>query len=256
MGNLLDPRPGASPPGASGLGDSGPGDSGSGNSRPAPPTGSPANQPEPPADLSPAADPGTTAEPDPAPPLPEVPLMSAAEQDEALAKVRELIRRADWKRMKTEAEALTVARLSDRNQSQAEALYEVADLATYYREGIERAVEELQVGNDFAITNALRVIVVETGDDLLTIRYNKRNRSFSFNEFPFSLAHKLASFQVPNNPTGQAAQAVYQAVAPKSTDAYREEAIERLAAIDGQVEGADPVRLAETIELIYQSAEP
>ncbi len=74
---------------------------------------------------------------------------------------------------------------------------------------------ELEVGNDFEISNSLRVLVVETGDDLLTIRYNKKNRSFKFDEFPFSLAHKLAAFQIPDSPTGQAAKAVYQAIAPK-----------------------------------------
>jgi len=54
---------------------------------------------------------------------------------------------------------------------------------------------------------------IEKGDDLLVVRYNEKNRSFTFDEFPFSLAHKLASFSVSDSPTGEAAKAVYQAIA-------------------------------------------
>ena len=246
MGNLLDGRLDDSQPPS-------PTDNLAVQSEP-PMITSPATDPIPNTDSTPNIDLTTKKEPEPA--VPAVPMMEASQQDVALAKVRQLIRDADWDKMKAEAESLKSAPLSDENQVRAEALYELADLATYYREGIERAVKELQVGNDFAVTDALRVIVVETGDDLLTVRYNKKNRSFRFNEFPFSLAHRLATFQVPNSPTGQAAKAVFQAVAPKSTDAHRAEAIDWLKSIDGEVEGADPIRLAETIESIYQPVEP
>jgi hypothetical protein len=224
-------------------------------------------QPESPMIESPTIDPNSdrpdsesmlepNPDPQPAPETADVPMMEAAKQRQALENVRRLIRAAKWDKMKADAESLTTAQLSTENKLTAQALNELADLAIYYREGIKRAVEELEVGNDFEVTDALRVIVVETGDDLLTLRYNKKNRTFKFDEFPFSLAHKLATFQIPSSPTGQAAKAVYQAVAPKATDAHRDEAIQWLQSIDGVVEGADPKRLAETIASVYQTVEP
>jgi len=183
----------------------------------------------------------------------EVPMMALSDQQEALEKVRQLIRQSDWGKMKVAAESLTEKQLSPENKSIAQALFELTDLATYYREGIKNAVDELEVGNDFEVVNSLRVIVVETGKDLLVVRYNKKSRSLTFDEFPFSLAHKLATFQIPSGPTGEAAKAVYQAVAPKATDAHRDEAVRWLQAIEGEVEGADPQRLAQTIESVYQA---
>ena len=109
--------------------------------------------------------------------------------------------------MKNAAESLTEMALSNANATTAQGLFGLADLATYYRGGIELAVGKLQAGNDFSINDTFRVLVVETGEDLLTVRYNKKNRSFKFDDFPFSLAHKLASFEVPDGPTAQAAKA-------------------------------------------------
>ena len=131
-------------------------------------------------------------------------------------------------------------------------MYELADLATYYRGAIERAVAEINVGNDFAVTDTFRVIVVEKGEDLLVVRYSEKNRSFTFDEFPFSLAHRLATFSTKgDSTTTQAAKAAYQAIAPKATDAHRAEAVVWLREITGEVEGADPKRVADTIESLF-----
>ncbi len=176
-------------------------------------------------------------------------MIAAAAQK--LANVRSLIREAKWKEMKGAAEALSEMPMSEEQAAEAEALYELADLATYYRVGIEREVSELNTGDDFAVTDSFRVIVVEKGDDLLVVRYNERNRSFTFDEFPFSLTHKLGTFSMPDSPTTQAAKAVYQAIAPKATPAHREESIDWLRGIDGEVEGADVDRLIDTIEALF-----
>ncbi len=192
--------------------------------------------------------------PKPSVPKPSVPIPAGEPFDQPLAiqQVRQLIREANWEDMKPAAEALIGMPLSPENEAQAQSLYELTDLATYYRGAISKAVGELEVGNDFAVTDSFRVIVVETGADYLQVRYNKKNRSFTLDEFPFSLAHKLATFQVPAGPTGQAAKAVYQAIAPTATDAHREQAIGWLRAISGEVPGANPSRLAETIQSIYR----
>lgn len=200
----------------------------------------------------------TPAEPqlpmDPAPADP--PMMDSDEQLKALEKVRNLVRAADWGQMKTAAEALRDMPLTNENAALAESLFQLTDLAIYYRQGIRLAIAELEVGNDFEVIDSFRVIVVDKGDDALTVRYNKKNRSFTLDEFPFSLAHKLATFQIPDTPSGQAAKAVYQAITPKATDAHRDQSIQWLAAIDGEVEGAHPKQLIETIQSIYPSVEP
>lgn len=198
---------------------------------------------EPPMETDPAMD-----SEEPEPPLTDEMI---AQVDEKLIEVSLLIKSADWAQMKPAAEALTEMRMTDEQSGHAEALYELADLASYYRGGIAKAVKDLEIGNDFAITDDFRVIVVEKGDDLLVVRYSERNRSWSFDEFPFSLAHKLASFAVPESPTREAAKAVYQAVAPKTSPEYRAESVRILEGIRGEVEGADPKRLAETVQALF-----
>jgi hypothetical protein len=175
-----------------------------------------------------------------------------ADAEKALERVRTLIREAKWGEMKVAAEAMLEARMTQQQEAEAEALYELADLATYYRGAIERAVAELNVGNDFAVTDTFRVIVVEKGEDLLVVRYSEKNRSFTFDEFPFSLAHRLATFSTPaDSPTTQAGKAAFQAIAPKATAAHRAEAVVWLREITGKVEGADPKRMADTIESLF-----
>ncbi len=219
----------------------------------------PPSMAEPPAN----ANPPTDTSPNPQPPMNDAAAMASepemaaiseemiANGEATLEKVRTLLRQANWAGMKTVAEAATEMPMSESQQAEAEALYHLADLATYYRVGIEKAVSQLSVGNDFAVTDTFRVIVVETGEDLLVVRYNQKNRSFTFDEFPFSMAHKLAAFSMPDSPAAQAAKAVYQAIAPKANDAYRKEAIGWLRQLNGEVDGVDPQRLAETIESLF-----
>lgn len=199
-------------------------------------------QPEPPAMTDP--DP----KPDPASEKLTEEMIEAA--DNMLERVRNLIRQANWKEMKSLAEQATEAPMQDQQQEQAEALYEVAELASYYRGGIERAVADLETGAEIEV-NDVRLAVVESGDDLLVVRLNGRNKSYTIDGLPFSLAHQLARFQIPESPTRQAAKAVYQAILPKATPEHREESIAWLREINEEVEGADPQRMAKTLEALY-----
>ena len=174
-----------------------------------------------------------------------------ASADEELAKIGQLIRAANWSKMKSAAEAIFEKKLSQEQQTEAQSLFELADLATYYRVGIEKAIADLNIGNDFEISNDFRVIIVQKGPDELVIRFNARNKSYSFDELPLPLAHRLATFQMPDTPTAEAAKAAYQAVVPNTTDSFRNQAIEWLGEIEGEVEGADPSGLAETIRKLF-----
>ena len=171
--------------------------------------------------------------------------------DNALEKVREMIRSADWANMKATAESALKMPMNSAQKSDAESLYQLADLATYYRTGIAKAVAELNVGNELAVTEAVQVIVVETGPDLLVVRRSARNYTYKFDELPFSLANRLASQQIAAGDTLVAAKAVYEAIAPKTNVDYREESIRLLRGMQGEVEGADPVSVAKQIQQLF-----
>ena len=207
------------------------------------------------AESSPMISPRDPPQPDPSPPkaAPAVePLTDEmiADVDKNLDRVRTLIREAKWNEMKAAAELMFESRMTKAQEAEAEALYELADLATFYRGSIERAVANLNAGDEVKI-NDVRVIVVEKGDDLLVVRFSKKNKPYTFDEFPFSLVHRLATFEIPGSPTSQASKAAYQAIAPKATDAHRAEAVAWLREITGEVEGANPTRMADTIETLF-----
>jgi hypothetical protein len=100
------------------------------------------------------------------------------------------------------------------------------------------------------------VIIVEKGEDLLVVRFNTKNRSYTFDEFPFPLAHKLATFAMDaGTPTFLAAKAAYQALSPKATPAHRDEAVDWLESINEPIEGADPKRVAATIKSLFSEGD-
>jgi len=66
------------------------------------------------------------------------------------------------------------------------------------------------------------------------------------------LAHKLASFKIPESPTQAAAKAVYQiVVTPEEKKESREEAFQWLDEL-GEVDGVDPKRLSKTLQEIFK----
>ncbi|WP_372721137.1 hypothetical protein [Novipirellula sp.] len=206
----------------------------------------------PPSDSSsiPSADPLQTP-PIAAPEMIPVETMSKetiAETEALITKARTAIKTADWNQLRAVHDAAANAPLSEEQKPRAEPLFETADLATYYRGAIERGVATLQTGSDFELTETLRVIVVEKGPDRLVIRFNATIKAYTFDELPPRLADKLASFALnEGDPTAIAAQAVYQAIAPKSTDIHRQDALEKLEAFSAEVEGANPKRIAEAL---------
>ena len=210
--------------------------------------GTPAKEPDP-KPTKPMAD------PEPKPPVvPKEPAITdemIAEADKQLANVSMLIKTAKWSEMKDAAEKASELPMNDEQKNQAEALYELADLASYYRGGIEKSVASINIGNDFEVTKDLRVIVVEKGDDFIAIQFNARKKTYKFDELPFALAHKLATFSIPASPTQIAAKSVYQALCPKANEENREEAIQWLNELS-DVDGANPKRLAETLKKMFK----
>ncbi|MAI34533.1 MAG: hypothetical protein CBE00_09830 [Planctomycetaceae bacterium TMED240] len=194
------------------------------------------------------------ADSNPKPPaVPEKPAITAemvAEADKQLANVTMLIKSAKWDDMKAAAEKTSELPMNDEQKERAAALYEVADLASFYQGGIKKAVAEINVGNDFEVTKDFRVIVVEKGDDFIAIQFNARKKTYQFDELPFSLAHKLASFTIPASPTQTAAKSIYQSISPIANEESRKEALQWLSDLD-DVRGADPKRISETLKQMF-----
>ncbi|WP_372896693.1 hypothetical protein, partial [Stieleria sp.] len=91
--------------------------------------------PEPPATGSTPSTPTPTATPNPTPAMTAERVAANQAKIEA---VQELIRTADWDQMKPAAEALTKLDLDAEQSKRASALYDIADLATFYRGAIGR----------------------------------------------------------------------------------------------------------------------
>lgn len=175
-----------------------------------------------------------------------------AEAEQALNAVVASIKQHDWNQMKTLAEKANALPMPGPMQARAEALYQLVDLAAYYRGGLEKSLLTLKAGNEFDLTNDLKVVIVEVGTNKLIIRFNGKNKEYTLDSMPLRLAQKIAELSVPaDSPTAQAAKFAFQAIAPVTTPPYRDEAIAELEKIAEEVEGAEPAKLVAAIRDIY-----
>ena len=177
-----------------------------------------------------------------------------AENEAEISKVKKLIREFNWNDMRSAAEKVTERTLTDSQRIEADALFNLADLASYYRGGIERGLGTLKATQDFEVTEGFRVLVVEVSASSLTLKYNGRNKAYpSINDFPPRLAEKLASFAMDlEQPDGIAARSVYQAIAPTSNDEHREASIQWLEMIDDDLPDVDARAVAKQIKELYR----
>lgn len=167
--------------------------------------------------------------------------------DEAIAVAVDAIATANWNAMKPLAETATEKAATEAQRERAATIAETADLATYYREGVRRAMAGLIAGNEFEVLPGSQVIVVESSADHLVYRRGAKNTRHEIETIALTLCDALAPLQLPkDSPTVQAARAVYQALSPRGTPGHRDESIEFLASAAG-VKGADPTKIAELL---------
>ena len=197
---------------------------------------------------SPSPEPTPSSSPEPGkPPTPE----SISIGQVAIDKARDAIRTADWDLMKPLAETAESVAVTPEQKQLAETIFQYADLATFYRGAVTRAVPALSFGQEIQITETMKAMVHEADESHLTINRGKDGsgkpqlKSFPINEIPLILAHALAPYQLDmDSPEGQAAKAAYQAIGPFATAGRRSESIEILRGLQ-KVEGADPKGLAD-----------
>ena len=181
---------------------------------------------------------------------------AVAATDKKIEKLRETLRGAKWKQMTPAAEELKEELLTDDQRKQVDSLYELADLAAFYYGAIERGIASRQPAEAIDVTDQLRIVIVEIKPDALVIRVAGRNRTYTFDELPLILAHKMAEFALPpDQEINLAAKACYQALALKSESDDRKESIEWLHSIETEAPsetlGANPKEIAKTIEELY-----
>lgn len=170
-----------------------------------------------------------------------------AAADTALQTARHAIIAMDWANMKSLCEAAETTAVTDRQKQSATTLYQFADLAIHYRSAIQKAMSELAAGNEIQLTDSLTFLVQESSAQQITLYRNKREYTYSLENLPLSVAHALAPFGMnAASGEGQAAQAVFQAISPKTTAGHRAESIEILRGLES-VPGADCQKLADFI---------
>ncbi|QDT13516.1 hypothetical protein [Planctomycetes bacterium K23_9] len=175
-----------------------------------------------------------------------------AANEQEIQKVKKVIRDLNWTLMRSSAEKVTQRTLSDAQRIEADALYNLADLASYYRGGLQRGLGAIKATQDFEVTEGVRVLVVEVSPSSLTIKYNGRNRTYSVEEIPFRLAEKIASFAIDlTQPDGIASKAVFQAISPLSNEEYRKDSIEWLEMVDPDMPDVDTKEVAKQIKELF-----
>lgn len=185
-------------------------------------------------------------------PTPAMTAESVAANQAKIEAVQQLIRSAAWDQMKPAAEALLKLDLNAEQSKRASALYDIADLATFYRGAIGRGLATLNTGSTFDYVEGLPVIVVEVSPERLAIQFNKRTRSFTVDDMPPRLTEKITSFALsPERPDAVAGQALYRLIHPKWRVEYRDDTFAQLAAIDGQLEQVDTAMLQQVAKELF-----
>ena len=202
--------------------------------------------PTPPPDLTKPSVPPT--EPKPETVTPEV--LEKAEQ--TLSSAVQAIVTADWNKMNDIANSILEQEMSREQKQKATELFQIIDLAIFYRTAIIDSITNLNVGDDFEVTTDFRVIVVEKSPQGLTVRYNRKNQSYLIDELPWPLAHKLASFEVAGGNFSTAAKAVYQFIAPKTNEGMKAEAIDWITEIQSELDGTEKENISVTLQSLVK----
>lgn len=172
--------------------------------------------------------------------------------EQTLEAASNAIASANWDAMNEIANSMLDQEMSAEQKLQATELFQLIDLAIFYRTAIIDSITKLNAGDDFEVTNNFRVIVVEKSPEQLTIRYDRKNQSYTIDNLPWPLAHKLASFEVSDDSFSTAAKSVYQFIAPKTNDGLRKQAIEWISEIQPDLDETDKENIAATLQSLTE----
>ena len=193
---------------------------------------------------------------EPEPMEPETPTLTpemVLQGDQEIAAVTKLIQSADWDQMKDAAEKLSQKKqLTDEQRQRADSLYDIADLASFYRGAITRGLGTLNAGAMFEVAPGLPVVVSEANSEGLSIMVDKRIKSYTLDSLPERLTEKLAEFALDaDRPDSIAGLALYRLIHPKTNDEYKADALSLLQSVDGQLEMVDTESLQAVAAEIF-----
>lgn len=172
--------------------------------------------------------------------------------DQAIGSVEQLIRDANWLGMKPAAEALEKRTLSAAQAKRATALFDIADLASYYRGAIERGMASLTATSELDLGNDVRAIIVESSESDLTILFDRKQLSYTIDTLPPRLMELIATKALPGDqPDALAGLALYRLIDPKTNAEYRALAFEQLDSVDGQLEAVDSTQLRRVARELF-----
>ncbi len=173
----------------------------------------------------------------------------------ALAKARQILATAKWDQMNAAAEAAAQAAATPEQKQMAKQLVQLAELATHYHDGVEKALDGLKAAETFNVSDQLQISVVEITAEKVVLRFNGRNKDYARAELPLVIAHKIAGFTMQvDAPATKAAAQAYQSLAPVTTPQYREQAIEALEAMRPQLDGVDLADVVAAIRQVFPTA--
>ncbi|WP_146513761.1 hypothetical protein [Rubripirellula amarantea] len=171
--------------------------------------------------------------------------------EQRLAEIRSIIKTANWEAMKSIADQDIEIPMTNQQKEAARTLHNVCELSTFYRGAIEMAIPNLNTGEDLAVTENNRYVVVGKRNGILTVQADGGQKSFSIDELPMGLAHKIAAFKFDEGVLLTACRAIYQAVCAKATIGERRIGIEKLRQMPESPEGTDTQQMADMIESIW-----
>ncbi|OYP37630.1 hypothetical protein [Rhodopirellula sp. MGV] len=215
-----------------------------------PPSDTPASQPM--MGQQPMSDPSMTEPTMPEEAMPNLAMassppateMASADQGEAIASLEQLIKDANWDKMKPEADRLLKQNLPGDQGKRVSTLYDIADLASYYRGGIVRGLQSLKTGNTFDVVEGFPVIVVQASASSLTVQYDRKNKQYTIDTLPPALVTVLASKTLNHELSDvKAALSLYRLIHPSTNDDYRKDAWVQLESVDGQLKDLDSANL-------------
>lgn len=156
--------------------------------------------------------------------------MALAESgNKALEELKNALRSGNFETMKGAVEQAGPAMVTEQQKDELAQFVLLVELADYYVEGIRRGAAGRGLGEAFELSPGFTVGVVESSRDKIALKINGRVKSYTFEDLPLVLAHRLAEFAMPpDNLEVVAGRAAYQALWSQATAAHRAEALDWL----------------------------
>lgn len=147
----------------------------------------------------------------------------------ALEALEGTLRSGRFDEMKSAVEQARPAMVTEPQKTAIAQYALLVELADYYVEGIRRGADNLSLGEAFDISPGFTVGVVEGSREKVALKIGGRTKSYTFDQLPLALAHRLAGFALPESePEVVAGRAAYQSLWSKATPAHRQQALDWL----------------------------